>query len=353
MPEPEVTEVTTDLLPKATNIKDYVEKQPYILSQEEGAGEPGVGVPKEPGVLKEEIKEEKQPLVSSGKDLTSLEKKEIPKIKIGDFEYTEAEWLEKNGIVENFATREQKLREWQGNNVKQSQVLKSLTDIEIKAILPYALSQKKIPDGFYDDPSKFYANLPESFKMQDELGDEIEIKLSDIPKDVVTQIAQKAFNEYYPEFTKEKDKIKELTDENADLKTAKDQKFSDAGKKASVNFMKENPQFAITFYEEDDIEEVIKDVLLAGESHPEYYNAQRFIHLGNYTVQNGGTLDDSLKILYGDSIKKENIKNKIKENQDNAFLPEKGKISAKTEDQQAIDKAKDPRSEKMSKAGLI
>ena len=348
---PETKEVTTDLLPKPTNMKEYVEKQPYILSQDETPQDEKDVSPVEDKIEKKD--DIKEPLVSSGKDLSGLEKKESPKIKIGDLEYTEAEWIEKHGVSENFATREQKLREWQGNNVKQSQLLKNLTDVEIKSLLPYALSQKKVPDGFYDNPSDFYVNLPESFKMQDELGDEVEVKLSDIPKDVIEKMAQKAFNEYYPELTKEKDKIKELTDQNVELKTANEQKFSDAGKKASVNFMKENPQFAITFYEGDDIEDVIKDVLLAGETHPEYFNAQRFLHLGNYTVQNGGTLDDSLKVLYGDSIKKEKIKNKIQDNQDNAFLPEKGKVSAKTEDQVAVDKAKDPRTEKMQKIGLI
>jgi len=309
-----------------TDLNKLLEEAPVV-------SQPSEEKPEEKESPSKEKAEQKQP---AQKTETEEEKKtettttEEPVVKVGEQEYPVS-------FIEEALRDHQNRKAWQKNLTQRSQLAARIPDEQLELLLPYALAQKELPENIVDELKKF-DELPKTFKIVDEDGYEIEVPLESLDKTFLESLKKAVIKEVFPEYQQIKQEYENLKSEFEQTKQMTEQQLIETGKTYTMNFMQEHPEVAVTVKDGEDIEEVLKTIMEAGPDHPEFENAQRFLILAKVVSEQGGTLDDAYKIVYGKKEEKKKMVQSIQEKQ-KAVLPERvgGEVPTKPEDEQFIE----------------
>ncbi len=114
-----------------------------------------------------------------------------------------------------------------------------------------------------------------------------------------------------------------LADENARLKTENETtkrevtaQEIETGSNDSIKFMQAHPEFAVTVYPGEKLEDVMANIYRSGEAHPEYENFLRFTAVLK-TVSDGiyPSFDDAHKAFFGGTDSKKAANEQVVKNQ--------------------------------------
>lgn len=263
-------------------------------------------------------------------------------IKIGDLEMTQEEWMEAHGDRKN-------RQNWRKNLTQRSQVASTATDEQIQLLIPYAYKQREIPENLSEIALKD-SKLPKSFTFTDDEGDEITVPISALPKELLSVLADNAFNAKYPDLEKMRTELEDKSGKvDAKYKEIQAYQMHDANQKA-ISFMKEHPEYAISVRKGENVLNNLKDILSTQGDHPETANAERLLFLVNRVAKVGGTLEEAYAFYNADKIKSEKAKADIKRKQaEDIGTVRDGEKVIKTPEQQFIDAHRDPRQAEFDK----
>jgi len=316
-PAPVATPADTGGIPRPqrTNVKSILDKAP-VLGKEAPTGE----VPKnEPEPLVTGPAAGKQPTVADpeSKEPTTDESKkgegggesseDEGKITIGGLSYSEQEWARFAKDYENDTT-------WRAANTKKSQVINKFNDELIDLLAPYALGQKEVPK---DLKEKLASDIGEvQFTVKDPDGYDVKLNGKDIPEDVIETIRQNVITNVLPEYLEMREQFSQMKEELDRTKETVTQTEVESGIKHSLEFMRENPEFAVTVNKGEKLSEVLAGIFTAGETHPEYHNAQRFAVLAT-AIRQGiyNDFNSAYKGVFGKEIIRKNANEQVLNNQ--------------------------------------
>ena len=229
------------------------------------------------------------------------------KITIGDLSYSKEEWAQ---YAKDYAND----TNWRAKNTQKSQIINKFSDDIINQIAPYALGQKEMPA---DLKEKLVSDIGKmQFTVKDPDGYDIQISGKDIPEEVINAIKQNVITNTFPDYMQTKEQFGHVQEELEQTKTRVSRSEVESGIKQSLEFMGGNPEFAITVRQGEKLSDVLAGVFQAGETHPEFHNAQRFAVLAK-SIQDGfyQNFDQAYKSMFGKEIQRKNANNQVIANQ--------------------------------------
>lgn len=276
--------------------------------------------PKDESTAKPEGEEEKE-----------TEKPSDPTIrKIGDFELTEAEWVEAAFDRQNKSV-------WQKTLTQKSQlaakILPKLTDDDLTYLMPYVNLQKELPENLKEAVLK-NTNLPEKIVLNQDDGTEVEVFLKDLPSNFLGQIGKAAMAEIYPEFDKLKEDHTKLLEENNKIKHTQMTTNQRMIESEIRDLMKAEPDIAFDggVRKSESIIDKLAMIGQVGQDHPEFKKAQRLMTIVQYANVNGMRIKDAYYEFFGKQKAEKEAKEQIIENQNNDTSRETGKKPSSKED---------------------
>lgn len=185
-------------------------------------------------------------------------------VKIGDLEYPADSWIQGLKDSEN-------RKNWQANLTKKSQIINKFPDDIINDLAPYALGQRELPKDFKAELAK---ELPD-IEIENEDGYTEKISADKLPDDFLNSVKQKVLASALPEYIQLQAEHEALKVKHENLAAEVEAERLDEGVSATVDFMLENPDYAVTYNEGEDLAKVLAGIIKAGKQHPEYGNATR------------------------------------------------------------------------------
>ena len=242
-------------------------------------------------------------------------------VKVGEEEITVEQVQAGQEALTAREESEEQRKTWQGNLTKKSQIVSALTDQQVQEVLPYAASQRKLPENIKEELAKI-KEFPETFKVTDSDGYETEYKTKDLPEEFLNQIANAVLMKKWPEYEDsvlERDRLKA---DNEKITSSVTQEQYGRGVEMSISFMKAHPETAITLRKGDDMKSILAGIVKSGDTHPEYKNALRYGTLLK-AVSDGfmPDLETAYTIMMSGNKQKADAAAQVVANQGNANMP--------------------------------
>jgi hypothetical protein len=326
---------------KPTNIKSFLEKAPKMTQPKQGAppgpddgapapAQPNVPEPAKPGEAVKDEPGEKVPLVQGpSKQPPSTPEPGTPaaeeepkpgepgpttfepgqKVKIGDLEHTVEEWERFGKDYANDMT-------WKANNTKRSQLVNKFSDEQLNDMAPYALAQREIPKDLKKSLLELQ-EMPEELTVKDGEGYDVKIPVSELPDEFLNKLKNQILTATFPEYMNAVDENTRLKEQVETTQHEVSTQEIEDGTAQAVGFMQGHPEFAITVYEGEKLQDVLAQIAKTGDTHPEFQNFQRFTSILNL-VSNGmfRTFDEAHASFYGAEESKKAIAEQIAQNQE-------------------------------------
>jgi hypothetical protein len=274
-------------------------------------------------------------------------------VKIGDQQYTVEQVNAGIEALTKAEESEEQRKTWQGNLTKKSQIVSGLTDQQVQEILPYAASQRKLPENLKDELVKM-EKFPETFTITDSQGYENEYRTEDLPDGFLNDVANAVLAQKWPEYAEiiqERDRLKA---DNEKITTSVTQEQYSRGEEMSIEFMKGHPDAAITLRKGDVLKNVLGEIMRSGDTHPEYENAVRYATLLK-AVHDGfmPDLNTAYDIMASGNKLKANAAAQVLNNQGNANMPETpdGQVPKKDPGREFLNKKRNVKGQKIMKLG--
>ncbi len=311
--------------PTRVNTKSVLDKAPIIGQEKpketpegkESKDEPevivsGPGEGKQPATPDPKSKEPEPDEPKKGEEVGD-DADDKGKVTIGGLSYSEHEWA-------RFAKDYEQDTSWRAANTKKSQVINKFDDDIINELAPYALGQKEVPKDLKDKMVSDIGSM--EFTVKDPDGYDIKVKGSDLPEEVIDSIRQNVIAEVFPKYAQMNEDYTNLKETHQQTQDQVSQSQVESGIKHSLEFMQSNPEFAITVRQGEKLSDVLAGIFKAGETHPEYHNAQRFTVLAK-SINDGIYPDfaEAYKGVFGKEIARKNVNDQVIENQE-AGVPE-------------------------------
>ena len=241
---------------------------------------------------------------------------DIPKVKLGEQEYTHEELLQAIKIKTDYGDWEKRLR-------NQSQIVGKLSDEDIANLVPYARGQKEIPKDADPKVSLTKAIMNELFKedtltLKDADGIDQEVKIDQLVP-FIENIVNAVQGRYTPVIN--------------NLENTANQAREEYVTRQLGEFMTTKSEFKIVPPQGISLKEHLQNVYATGQLHPDHVTLTRFNALLDVMDHSGfKTLDETYNFMYGKSSKDvedanrrskaaEDLQNKILKNQ-SGIIPE-------------------------------
>jgi hypothetical protein len=366
---PKVHEGTTRLRHKPTSSKDVLKDAKLVAKDgrlvdnsqqqiESKAGEDAKKKPEDdilvagPGSAGETKPDKSTP--SGEEPIDGESTQQVEKVKVGDFEYTPEQIQAGQEALTNREKDEQNSKQFFAKLTQKSMLAANFTDDQLKDLLPYATSKRKVPENLKEELQKL-EELPKSFKTKDADGYEIDVDIKDIPKETLDAIGNAVLASKVPEFQKMVEENNTLKAENERLKQDQDIQSEAEGTSIAVDFMKQNPEFAITVRKGDNLAKTIADIMGTGGTHHEFENARRFSMLALALDQGFySSLDEAKSALFNEEKRNKGKQEQIKKNQEQGLEEKPGSARVTSDEGRKLlnrMKARNPKVTKMFKLG--
>lgn len=257
---------------------------------EEEAKKDGDGNEDQPPARAEESKEADNPPAEVF-DLTEKGNR----FKLGEREFTAEE------VQAAFQDHEAKAN-WLANMTKKSQMMnwfeKLPSDVQEKILannLAMVYGKENLPEDYKPEAFEFDVSLTGKDEYDGEIKLDGKRKIepgSDEWKALENHFEKHFKVKYQDAFTQ----IKQYQEQNEQFVNRQKQWEKETGQSSLKGFIKDQG-FSITT--DGDIENTIKQILLAGETHPSHADVMRLTAIGNVAETHGVTLEKAAEILYG------------------------------------------------------
>jgi len=274
-------------------------------------------------------------------------------VKVGD-EQLSVERI--NAGQEALTTKEQddeNRKTWQGNLTKKSQIVSGMTDQQVQEVLPYATAQRKLPEDIKAELAKI-ENFPETFKVTDSDGYEVEYKTADLPTEYLDQIANAVLMKKWPEFSEIQQERDRLKADNEKITSSVTKEQYSRGEVMSIDLMKAHPDTAVTLRKGEQLKTVLNNIMNSGGTHPEYENAARLTTLLSAVTQGlMPDLETAHSIMIGGNAQQANAASQVLNNQKNAVNTEKpvGSVPKVDPGREFLNKRRNVKGQKIMKLG--